>query len=95
MLRISKITEENNSTLRLEGTLAGPWVEELGRLCSVLPADDCGLTLDCGGVSFADTKGLVLLQALRESGISLDNCSPFLEWQLGEASITSAERGGR
>lgn len=95
MLRISKMTEENNSTLRLEGTLAGPWVEELGRLCNHAAVGESGLRLDCGGVSFADAKGVALLQALRETGISLDNCSPFLEWQLGEASTTSAERGGR
>jgi ABC-type transporter Mla MlaB component len=93
MLRITNIAEESKRILRLEGTLAGPWVQEVGQLCDELLAGGLALTLDCSGVSFVDSKGVALLQGLRASRVAIENCSPFLEWQLSEASIASAERG--
>ena len=93
MLRITNIAEENGSRLKLEGTLSGAWVEELRRLCEAVLIDGGELTLDCSSVSFADPQGIAFMQALRESNVPLLNCSPFLRWQLGEASITRDGRG--
>lgn len=93
MLRITKITEENGSKLKIEGTLSGAWVEELRRLCEAILIDGGELMLECGNVSFADAQGIAFMQALRASNVSLLNCSPFLQWQLGEASSTRNGRG--
>jgi ABC-type transporter Mla MlaB component len=95
MLRISNNAEGNTRTFRIEGTLSGAWVEELRRVCESGFASGVGLEIDCGGVSFVDAKGVALLRSLRESDVVLENCSPFLEWQLGQAAIASAERGER
>lgn len=83
MLRISRIeSSSGNVTLRLEGRLIGPWVDELRRCCATISNDGHQLALDLTEVLFADYKGLALLRTLRESNIRLAGCSPFLREQL-------------
>ena len=87
MLKISKLDRITNSTtLRLEGTLSGAWVEELRRLCEIALADGERITLDCAGISFSDSDGVALMQELRGRNVSLTNCSPFLRFQLEPGS---------
>jgi len=85
MLRISKLDMTDATTLRLEGSLAGAWVEELKQLCGTALAQGETITLDCGGVSFSDLDGVALMRELRRQGARLANCSPFLKLQLEEA----------
>ncbi len=82
MLRISKLNGTDATTLRLEGSLAGVWVEELRQLCQTSIAQGETITLDCEGVSFSDLQGVVLMRDLRRQGVLLVNCSPFLKLQL-------------
>ncbi|HEX7286131.1 MAG TPA: STAS domain-containing protein [Candidatus Angelobacter sp.] len=83
MLRISETNTANKGAiLRLDGSLTGPWVHELRLACEPILAQGEGLQIDCGGVSFVDTAGISLLQALRSKGTSLVNCSPFIKLQL-------------
>lgn len=82
MLRISKPDGTEATTLRLDGSLSGVWVEELRQLCETPIAQGETITLDCGGVSFSDLAGVALIQDLRRQGARLVNCSPFLKVQL-------------
>ena len=85
MLRISKLDITDATTLRLEGSLTGVWVEELRQLCETALAQGDTITLDCGGISFSDLDGVALMRELRGHQVRLTNCSPFLKFQLEEA----------
>ena len=81
MLRITE-TEDRAQTLHIEGRLVGPWVDELRRACQQASAGADMTIIDLADVDFADQGGLTLLIALRDEGIPLINCSPFLRAQL-------------
>jgi hypothetical protein len=79
MLRISRIESSPGEViLRLEGSLIGPWVNELSRCCAAVCKDGPQLSVDLTEVLFADSKGL----ALRKSNVGLAGCSPLLAEQL-------------
>ena len=83
MLRISRIESLSGEVvLRLEGSLIGPWVDELRRSCAAVCNNGRQLSLDLTEVLFADSKGLALLRTLRRSNVGLVGCSPFLTEQL-------------
>lgn len=85
MLRISVIeSSEEESTLRLEGRVIGPWVDELSRLCASLLKERVSVTLDLSGVSFVDGHGLALFRELRTHRVVLQNCTPLVNEQLKE-----------
>ena len=87
MLLISKPqTDERTVTLRLEGQITGPWVDELRRACEKLPGNGHRLTLDLTDVTFADPSGVALLVNLLGKKIDLAGCSPFLQEQMKRAS---------
>jgi len=79
--------------LKLEGSVKGPWVEELRKawLTSVEMAAGEPVSIDLGAVSFADGRGRDLLLRMRREGLSLNGCSSFLLHIL-EAGNTKAER---
>ena len=83
MLRISRIESSPGEViLRLEGSLIGPWVDELRRSCAAVCNNGRQLSLDLTEVLFADSKGLALLRTLRRSNVGLAGGSPFLTEQL-------------
>lgn len=83
MLKISTVNAaEQNTTLQLEGSLSGVWVDELRRLTEINLAERKTLTIDCGGVSFCDFQGQALIRELLARKVTLTNCSPFLQYQL-------------
>lgn len=73
-------------TLRLEGEISGPWVDETSRLCEGIMANGQRLRIDLADVTFADRTGVELLGNLRTRQAMLDHCSPFLKAQLGCSS---------
>jgi hypothetical protein len=84
MLRISQNTNSNGCvSLRLEGELAGPWVTEVGRVCSGIVNSRQPLFIDLKEVSFVDREGIRLLASLLAQTVELKRCSPFLREQLG------------
>jgi len=88
MLRISNVgSEEKVIRLRLDGTLSGPWVEELRHMCEESLAQGRPLVVDCGGLFFADAEGAALMRSLCDRDVALVNCSPFLKLQLTEAAV--------
>ena len=86
MLRISKLgSDESTVTLRLEGQLVGPWVDEFRRTAERNLGNGHRLTLDLTDVTFADHDGVALLLALQAEAVSLTGTSPFLDEQLKRA----------
>jgi anti-anti-sigma regulatory factor len=84
MLRISQDEKTDGSvSVRLEGVLSGPWVDEMGRVCGVIVSNGQSLRIDLAEVIFVDRAGIDLLANLRKRNAVLDHCSPFLSVQLG------------
>jgi len=69
-------------TVRLEGQMVGPWVEELRRACEPYLGNGHALTLDFAGVSFIGREGITLCRRLQQGHASFTNCSPFIKEQL-------------
>ncbi len=70
------------TTLKLEGRVVGPWVEELRLICHSVLATGGGLTLDLSYVAFVDRNGVALLQQLMTGHVTVTNCSSFVAEQL-------------
>ena len=83
MLIISRAGKANHSiTLKLEGRVVGPWVGELRQVCETYLSEGRALKLDLTDVTFADADGVVVLTGFKTRGVTLKNCSPFVEEQL-------------
>jgi hypothetical protein len=91
MLRVTVVESSRNAvTLRVEGRIAGPSVEELRKACDVHNvADEVQLSLELADVSFADVAGIVLLRELRSRGVGLLRTNPFMAEQLKDGASFS------
>jgi ABC-type transporter Mla MlaB component len=87
MLKIS-IVNESRATIcfQLEGSLIGPWVEELNRLSEAALADSKKVSLDLERLRFVDLDGAALLKSLAEREVAQLNCSPFIREHLERES---------
>ena len=84
---VLRITIQNTSSavlLKLEGSVKGPWVEELQKawLTSAIMSDGEPVSVDLGAVSFVDTKGRDLLLRMQKEGVVLKGASGFLKQML-------------
>ena len=84
MLRISEAEADGKATLKLEGRVAGPWVQELQSAAENWLTRGFALSLDVSGVTFADTGGVTLLRQLRLRAVKVCGASPFVTGLLGE-----------
>jgi len=83
VLRISLVEALDQAvTIRLEGQVRGPWVDELGRSCEQLLARGSELYLDLSDVSFIDMDGVALCRGLRDRKVRILHCSLFVAEQL-------------
>jgi hypothetical protein len=79
---VLKITEmarnDSGRTLKLEGKLLGPWVDELRNVCTqpLNRAEQVGL--DLAAVTFVNAAGAKLLRELIREGIIITQCSAFV-----------------
>ena len=79
MLRITHLpVAEPDLSLRLEGKLVGPWLDELRQTCQVSPDSPSVLSLDLSGVSFVDSAGAKYLCMLLDQGAQITSCSLFV-----------------
>jgi ABC-type transporter Mla MlaB component len=79
MLKISEIRQnESQVEYRLDGSLSGPWVEELRRLCALALAQNCTLVLNLRNLRFVDKDGAALLRELAAQHVSQLNSSAFV-----------------
>jgi anti-anti-sigma regulatory factor len=79
VLRITQLpATEPAKSLRLEGKLVGPWLDELRQACQMLPDSPSALALDLSGVNFVDRAGAKYLRTLLGQGAQVTNCTPFV-----------------
>jgi hypothetical protein len=79
MLRITRVdTPDSVPTLKVEGKLMGPWVEELQQVCGSWPQSAGRPRLDLSAVNFVDVAGLRLLRELLGQGVLLAGCSGLI-----------------
>ena len=73
MLKITVDKTINAANLKLEGRLAGPWVQELERIWRAVRDDfrDKPVTVDLCEVTFVDAEGRKLLSSMYEQGARL------------------------
>jgi len=93
MLRITVVESSANAvTLRVEGRIAGPWLEELRRTCDTHRENDSAkLQLDLEDAGFVDAAGVAYLKELQAQGAGLIRVSPFLmELFKNDSSPTEA-----
>lgn len=82
VLRITNqiVPDSKSSSLKLEGSLRGPWVEELQKAWSAAatPSPREPVKVDLAGVTFADANGCDLLLQMRQTGVILLGASVYL-----------------
>jgi anti-anti-sigma regulatory factor len=73
MLKITAHTDNDSTSLTLEGRLAGPWVEELERCwaSSVGAKTRHPLSVDLSAVTYVDADGKDLLKKIYREGAKL------------------------
>lgn len=91
MLKISESKRGRRVvTLRLEGQIVGPWVEELARVCGLLVNNGGRIALDLAEVVFVDDSGVAVLTRLSAQGVRLLNATPFVAAQLNGGGSRAA-----
>jgi hypothetical protein len=74
VLRITVETTSEGPVLRVEGRLAGPWVDELSRACQ----GNGSRRLELQGLQSVDLAGRQLLRRLAQDGTELLDLSGYL-----------------
>jgi anti-anti-sigma regulatory factor len=73
MLKITTLTNAESTVLRLEGRLAGTWVQEL-EMCwdlTVNTKTNDPLSVDLSAVTYIDSDGKDLLRRIHQQGTTL------------------------
>lgn len=88
MIKITEITHEQETILKIEGKLTGPAVGELEQTCDRIRRSSAGgrLVLDLVDVSFVDEVALGWLRAIRHRDIGIANPSLFVSALMGDAA---------
>jgi anti-anti-sigma regulatory factor len=73
MLKVTKEIYNNTVVLIVEGSLSGPWVQEVDRVCRVSAVTDrcITVTVDLSQVTFVSEEGKELLERLCASGAEI------------------------
>jgi hypothetical protein len=69
MLKVTTLNQNQTLTLKLEGKLAGPWVQEVSRVWfDAAPSPRKGCVVDLRSVTFVDRLGQALLAKMSRQG---------------------------
>jgi anti-anti-sigma regulatory factor len=68
--------------LKVEGRLAGEFVEELSRVAAGALAESGSVIVDLAEVTFLDHHGVRVLRSLKAAGVELVDCSQFVRTML-------------
>ena len=72
MLKVTTTNQDQTITLKLEGKLAGPWVQEVTRVWDDTAASPRGgYVIDLRSVTFIDNPGRALLTTMSRHGAQL------------------------
>jgi ABC-type transporter Mla MlaB component len=79
MMRITRMVGNDSvETLKLEGKLQGPWVDEAYDAYALAAAQASRTCLDLTGLTFADGEGAALLRELIRTGAQVVGCSSYI-----------------
>lgn len=86
MLKITMASEAEPCTLKLEGKLSGPWVDELERCWKDASkhAPVGQLAVDLSGVTYISSEGKKLLSSMLLQGVDLRSGSLLTRFLLGQ-----------
>jgi len=94
---VMKVTTQKHgapATLKVEGKLAGPWVNELEKTWQSITAEDRGreVVADLSDVTFIDAQGWDLLERMMEGGAELEAHELLPRYVIGEIKSRLALR---
>lgn len=79
-LRITISHSEEATTLRLEGRITGPWVDELRRAWNELVPQNAPLRLDLREVTYSDAQGTAVLKDIvAKTGAEMLTSTPWTQ----------------
>ena len=78
MFRIFQDQDDKGVTLRFEGKLLGPWVEDVRSHCARFRRNAACVRLDLSSLSFVDDAGEEALRELMGMGFEIAACSNFV-----------------
>jgi hypothetical protein len=90
MLKITVQTDATQTTLDLEGKLAGPWVQELAGCWREATNSDRSVRVLLCAVTFIDDKGIDLLAEMYQHGAEL-----VAEGCMNKAIVETIVKGAR
>ena len=68
MLKVTTLDIKQTVTLKLEGRLAGPWVQEVTRVWADAACQERRYVVDLTAVTFIDNPGRALLETMSKRG---------------------------
>ena len=77
MFRITSISDQSRTTLKVEGKLLAPFVDEFQTAVSNF-SSSMPVALNLSGLTFVDTAGLEVLGAMIRRGVVVSSCSNFV-----------------
>ena len=79
MLRLTRIASTHRAqTIKLEGKLLGPWIDEVSKTCAAGTGPSSRINLDLSALIFVDGAGERLLRDLIARGIEVVACSSYV-----------------
>jgi hypothetical protein len=79
MLRLTRVAVTHSTlTIKLEGKLLGPWVDEVRQACAFGTVPSGLTSLDLSALTFVDAAGEGLLRDLISQGIEVVACSSYV-----------------
>src|SRR5437773_5398357 len=93
MLRVTTVDEDQKMTLKLEGKLIGPWVEEVTRVWTdAARSPRSNYIVDLRSVTFIDNPGRVLLAAMSRRGARFVASDCLIRTIIDEIQSSHLER---
>jgi ABC-type transporter Mla MlaB component len=83
MLKITRAApSQQETTLQLDGSVAGQWIDLLRESAESVLEEGMRLTLDLANICFIDCEGLALIKSLMGRGVLQVNAPLFVAEQL-------------
>ena len=94
MLRITFQDDLEGTTVKLEGKLSGPWVDELERSWTEHPSDASRqVTVDLSDVTYIDPEGKRLLARMMGKGVYLQGTQLMTRYIIDEIARAGTHFG--
>jgi len=92
MLKITRVVESNKkTTLQLDGSVTGPWIELLRMSAETVLDEGLQLTIDLKNICFIDCEGLALIKNLLDQGVQQVSAPLFVAEQLRKCKAAEGD----